>query len=632
MEAAAVTFGSPIFLWLLLPIIPALVAFFVWAWRERQRAVKRFIGARLVAQLTSGVSPRLQVLRLALLGAAALSVLISLARPQWGMNWSEARQRGLDLIIAIDTSRSMLATDVQPNRLDRAKLEALSLMSKARSDRLGIVAFAGTAFLQCPLTLDDEAFRQSLAALDTDIIPQGGTALAAAIQTATEAFREASENVRVLVLFTDGEDHEEGALEAARAAADEGVRIFTIGVGSPKGEVLRIRDDKGNLVYLNDDKGNAVISRLNEPLLRELASAGNGFYLNLLGADTAGVLYERGLASLPKAEFNARLIRQRNERFYWPLAFAMLLLVVEILLPERVKRRQPATLVPPALPATAALLALLLVPLLTSASPSAARRAFDKGDFQNALTEYERMLERNPKDPKLNYNAGNAAFRAGQFGRAAEHFTASLTSPDFAMQQSGYYNLGNALFRQGEATESSDEKSKLWERSLQNLETAKDLDAKDTDAKANYEFVKQKLEELKKQQQQQQQQQQKKDDQQQDQKNQQSPQNKNDQQKSEQKKSDQKKKDDAQKNAQKKNEKKDQQAQQKNQPPDRKDKDKSGGQKPEPKLDPSQVQIAQMTPQQAEKMLDAQRNEDRVLIFGPVKLTNQPNAKAFKNW
>src|ERR1051325_5414353 len=141
-------------------------------------------------------------------------LILTLAQPQWGFAWEEARQRGLDIIVAVDTSRSMLAEDIAPNRLARAKLAALDLMRLAKHDRLGLVAFAGTAFLQCPLTLDDEAFRQSVNQLEVGIIPQGGTALAEAIETALSAFKDTGDNHRILVLFTDGEDHDSGALDA----------------------------------------------------------------------------------------------------------------------------------------------------------------------------------------------------------------------------------------------------------------------------------------------------------------------------------------------------------------------------------------------------------------------------------
>src|SRR6267378_4786331 len=320
-------FAHKSMLLLLLLIPPAMVVFFWWSRRKRQELMTQFIRAQLLPSLTVGISSTRQKFRLALPVLAAVCIILALARPQWGFHWEASKQRGLDIVVAIDTSRSMLAEDIAPNRLTRAKLAALDLMQKAKSDRLGLVAFAGSAFLQCPLTIDDAAFRQSVEALDVNIIPQGGTALSEAIETALRAFKE-GDNYKILVLFTDGEDQDSGALEAAKKAAQEGLQIFTIGIGSPEGSVLRIKDAKGRTDYIRDEKGNAVNSRLNEGLLREIASATpRGFYLPLRGVKTIDTLYDQGLAPLPKSEAKEKLVKRYHERFHWPLSVAIVLLL-----------------------------------------------------------------------------------------------------------------------------------------------------------------------------------------------------------------------------------------------------------------------------------------------------------------
>lgn len=247
------SFAHPHILWLLLVFPPALVVFFWWSWRKRQGLMTQFIQARLLPGLVVGLSGARQKVRLGCVLGAVICLVAALARPQWGYDWEEAKVRGLDIVVAIDTSKSMLAEDTAPNRLGRAKLAALDLMQRAKSDRLGVVAFAGTAFLQCPLTIDDAAFRQSVDLLDVNTIPQGGTALAEAIETALTAFKE-GENYKVLVLFTDGEDHDSGAVEAARKAGEAGLRIYTIGIGTTEGEILRIRDAQGQTNYVYDEQ------------------------------------------------------------------------------------------------------------------------------------------------------------------------------------------------------------------------------------------------------------------------------------------------------------------------------------------------------------------------------------------
>ena len=330
-------FEHPQILWLLLVIPPALLAFFWWAMRSRQKLLAQFIrGAVACRHLTVGISPARQKIRFGCLVFAVALLVITLARPQHGFDLQEVEQRGLDIVVAVDTSKSMLATDIAPNRLERAKLAALELMQKAGTDRMGLVAFAGDAFLECPLTIDNTAFQQCVQALDVNSIPQGGTAIAAAINTALTAFKEDSRH-KVLVLLTDGEDNDTGALEAAQNAAKAGLKIFTIGIGTAAGDLLRVTDANGNSDYVRDEQGNVVKSHLNEALLQQIAGATGGFYLPMRGANTIDTLYERGLAPLPKSEGRERLVRRYHEQFHWPLALAMLLLLAELFLPERKK-------------------------------------------------------------------------------------------------------------------------------------------------------------------------------------------------------------------------------------------------------------------------------------------------------
>lgn len=499
------SFASPHMLWSLLVIMPALVLFFWWAWRERQRLMTQFIQARLLPGLISGISPTRQKLRLVLITGAVALLILALARPQWGFTWQESKQKGLDIVVAIDTSKSMLAEDIAPNRLARAKLAALDLMQQAKSDRLGLVAFAGGAFLQCPLTIDDNAFRQSVEALDVNIIPQGGTALAEAITTALGAFKE-GDNFKVLVLFTDGEDNDENALVAAQAAAKEGMKIFTIGIGTTEGEILRIKDAKGRTDYLRDADGNAVKSRLNEALLQQIAGVtAGGFYLPMRGAKTIDTLYEKGLAPLPKSEGQEKLVKKMHERYHWPLGAAILLLLVEMLLPERKRTKTPPALnAKPRGKATPAAILLglsLLLPSIGSASPASALTAYQAKNFTNALTEYERLLneqskQQKPEDPRLHFNAGTAAYRATNYTAALQHFTAVLAARDLKLQAKAYYNLGNVHYRLGQQAEDLDKLEEAWQESLKQFNHAVDLDQAYQDAAFNKAFVAERLKQI----------------------------------------------------------------------------------------------------------------------------------------
>lgn len=508
-------FAHPNILWLLLVLPAVLVVFFWWAWRERQRAMTQFIQARLLPGLISGVSPARQKFRFACIIVAVTFLIVALARPQWGFSWEETKVRGLDIVVAIDTSKSMLAEDITPNRLARAKLAALDLMQQAKSDRLGLVAFAGGAFLQCPLTIDDNAFRQSVEALDVNIIPQGGTALAEAIKTTTDAYKE-GDNFKVLVIFTDGEDNDENALAAAESAAKEGMKIFTIGIGTAEGELLRVKDAKGRIDYIRDEQGNVVKSRLNEGLLQQIAGATEGgFYLPLRGAKTIDTLYEKGLAPLPKSEGQEKLVRRFHERYHWPLAAAILLLLVEMLWPERKRERKTepeSTPRPESLPvekgsvspvsreaATVVLLAgFLAVSVVAHASTAGALQSYKAGKFAEAQKEFEQLATQDKKgDARLHFNAGAAAYRATNYDAATRYFTTALAAQDVKLQQAAYYNLGVTQFRIGETAEDLDALLVQWETAIKSFESAVKLDEKDDDAAHNLAFVKAAVEQIK---------------------------------------------------------------------------------------------------------------------------------------
>ena len=472
-------------LWLLLVIPPALVLFFWWSERVKQKLLTQFVEPRLLAQLTVGISLVRRKWRYSLAILAVALLIITGARPQYGFDLEEVSQSGLDIVVAVDTSKSMLATDIAPNRLARAKLAALELMQTAKADRLGFVAFAGEAFLECPLTIDDTAFQQSVQALDVNTIPQGGTALAAAIDTTLAAFKEKG-NHRALVLFTDGEDNDEGALEAAQRAAKEGLKIFTVGIGSAEGTLVTIAGADGSTDYIRDEKGQVVKTKLNEQLLQQIATATGGFYLPLRGADTISTLYERGLAPLPKSESKEKTVRRYHEQFQWPLAAAILLLLAEFFLPERSLRT--ATKSKAAAVATA-LFAILLLPVVANASPTSALRDYKSGNFTNALDEFTKLSEVQTNDFRLVFNAGDAAYRATNFDLAQNLFQQVTLSPDLKLQQQAFYNLGNVQFQKAKQAQDLDGLEQGFDAAAKIYERAVMLNTNDADAIFNYRFA-----------------------------------------------------------------------------------------------------------------------------------------------
>jgi Ca-activated chloride channel homolog len=478
-------------LWLLLVVPPALALFFWWGERVRRKLLTQFVESRLLAGLTVGLSRARRKIRYALVLLALALAIVALARPQYGYDKEMVEQRGLDILVAVDTSKSMLATDIAPNRLARARLAALELMQKAATDRLGLEAFAGEAFLECPLTIDNTAFQQSVQALDVNSIPEGGSSLSAAINTALAAFKE-KDHYRALVLLTDGEDNdsESAALEAAQNAAKAGLKIFTVGIGTTEGTLVRITDANGNTDYIRDEKGQVVKTKLNEPLLKEIAATTGGFYLPLRGANTMDVLYDRGLAPLPKSESAEKLIRRYHEQYRWPLALAMLLLLVEMFFPERVrsKAQSPKSQVQTA--AAAGLVALLLAPAAVHASPASALRDYQSGNFTNALSEYTKLAETRTNDLRLVFNAGDAAYRATNFDLAQSLFEQAALSPDLKLQEQAFYNLGNVQFQKAKQAKDLDGLEQGFDAAAKLYERAVMLNTNDADAVFNLNFAK----------------------------------------------------------------------------------------------------------------------------------------------
>ena len=615
-------------------VVPLFGLFLGWAWRRRCERVARFIHAKLVKQLTLDLSMTRRKAKLGLLLGVVLLLFITLARPKGGYELQKTETRSLDILVAVDTSRSMLATDQNPNRLERAKLAVLDLMRLAKRDRLGLIAFSGTAFLQCPLTIDRNAFVQNVNSLTTDIIPQGGTAIGEAVNEALRTFEKEEDNHKVLVLMTDGEDHEAGMTDAAQKANDIGMKIFTIGLGSAKGELIQLPDPKtGQLEFLKDESGNVVKSRLNEPLLRELSTDTGAFYLPLQGADTMERLYEAGLAGLTPNRIENQMTKRYFERFQWPLGLAILLLISEMLLSEG--RRQPGKNRAAALAA----LGLLFLTPAALATPADARRAMERDDFGTALRLYEELLEEHPENARLHYNAGAAAYGAGEFEKAKNHFNSTLASPEapLPLQQHAFYNLGNAMFRLGETTDNPDDKAKQWIDALKKYEGALELSQQlentreDEDAKFNSGIVKKRLEQLKQQQQQ-------SDEQQEQDKNE------NQQEQQQQESGDQKKKEEQQeKNQEQKNQQQQQQSRE-DQEKQEEQQQQSGSagedekEQPQPNQGQEQSETGQtqpegkMTPEQVRQLLDTLKQQERSLIYRPLQKGKTKKRGITKNW
>lgn len=450
----------------------ALCALMVWSGRLRSRSLERFVAARHAATLTRSLSPAKRRLKqVALLLGTAL-VFTALARPQWGYHEVKQHTRGIDLLFAIDTSKSMLAEDLRPSRLTRAKLAVEELLSKVEGDRLGLIAFAGDAFLQTPLTHDRTAFVQALGALEAGVIPVPGSDLASAIRVAHRAFASEGDHQKVLVLLTDGENLSGEALEAAREAKEQHLTIHTVGIGTKAGSLIPVPGRGGATEYLRDDEGELVKSELDEQTLRAIAASTSGRYYEL-GPSGQGLaqLHDEVLQKLEQRSLASTTKRVYHERFQWPLGLALALLLGEWLLREQKRERRRVgakTALSSTLAAVAALTALSSEALARDAAPVDA------------------------------YNQAAESYRSGDFDAARESYRRALNTPDLELQQRAYYDLGNSLYRLGAAASEKERSQTIarYREALEAYEAALRLDGRDEDARFNRDFVKGKLEQL----------------------------------------------------------------------------------------------------------------------------------------
>jgi Ca-activated chloride channel homolog len=504
-------------IWLLAGIAACgiLTLSFYFFQKKSTAALQEFASGHLLEKLTLGISPGKRMIKRVILVLAVAAIFVALARPQMGFQWKEVKRKGIDILVAVDTSKSMLAEDVKPNRLERSKFGIMDFVSKLEGDRVGLLPFAGTAFLMCPLTLDYDAFRNSLEALDTEIIPQGGTDLASAIYEAESAFSN-NANHKILVLVTDGEDLEGEALSAAAEAKERGLTIYTVGVGTPSGELIPLMSGGKNGVFVKDEKGQPVKSRLDETMLQKIAEATGGRY-EPLGQQAEGLeaIYLEKLSLVPKQDLSERMQRVPIERFQWPLILALILLLAEFVISDRKRSRKTFPFIKTAyrrIPkvgraagaTSLAVLLLLAIALLgyrgAHASPGKAEAAYKAGNYDLAVEGYRSEAGKAPEDPQLQFNLGTAAYKGKQYPEALKSFGRSLNVQDINLQNQSYYNMGNTLYRQGEQTEKQNpqETIKNWQASIQAYENALKLQPEDQDAAFNRDFVKKRLEALKK--------------------------------------------------------------------------------------------------------------------------------------
>jgi len=435
-------FEDPIYLWLLV-LIPILALVRFVTYRNQKKRLRKFGDLKLLKALMPDVSHFRPRVKFWLLLAALALLIVMLARPQMGTKISQEKRTGIETIIALDISNSMLAEDIVPSRLDRSKMMVENLVDHFTNDKIGLIVFAGDAFVQLPITSDYVSAKMFLSSIDPSMMATQGTDIATAINMAVSSFTQEEGIGKAVIVITDGEDHEGGALEAAEEAKKKGMSVYVLGVGSTQGAPIPI---PGTGDYMKDNTGNTVMSALNEEMCRQVAQAGGGVYIHVENNSAAQQQLDNELDKLSKKETSTTVYSDFDEQFQAFGILALLLLIIEICIFDRrnpllknlslFSKKKVATLM------------LLLVAMSVSAQTDRqyirqGNKQFNAGDYPNAEVSYRKAVEKNPKNPQAVYNLGNALMAQKKDSAAIEQFqNASKLETNPLRKYQSFHNMG----------------------------------------------------------------------------------------------------------------------------------------------------------------------------------------------
>ena len=439
-------FESPQYLYLLLVLL-ALVAIHYYSNYKKKQQIKRFGDPDLTRQLFLGVSRWRPEVKFWLLMAALASFIIALARPQFGTRLDTRERMGIEAIIALDVSNSMLAEDVKPNRLEKAKMMVSNMVDGMKDDKIGLIVFAGQAFVQLPITSDYVSAKMFLETISPSMISVQGTDIAEAITLSMRSFTQQEDVSRAIFVITDGEDNEGRAVEAAKQAASQGIHVYMLGIGNPGGAPIPI---PGSGHYIIDDEGNTVVSKLNEGMCREIATAGNGSYIYVDNSSSAQKKLSEYLDRLSKAKMESQIYSEFDEQYQGFVLIGILLLLIEVLILERESK---STWLRRLLVPRSTLLASCLLLFSLAAMSQTDRDYIRRGNrlmrdsiYDKAQVEYQKAIERDNTNPISHYNLGNALLYQNKAEDAMKEYeTAARLEKDKGRLAQIYHNMGVVL-------------------------------------------------------------------------------------------------------------------------------------------------------------------------------------------
>lgn len=513
-------FAAPNYAYLLF-VLPVIALLKIWADRHAQKALTAFVSSeRLRQTLLGGASVFWSSLHFGLQLLALALFMIALTRPQIGVTERMEEQTGRNILIAIDTSKSMLADDVKPNRLTRAKLAAQDLLEKLPGDRVGLIAFAGRAFLQAPLTTDHDAVIESIQALDHTTIPRGGSSLGTAIDLALSTIKTVSGKEHGMIIFSDGGEPDAATLAAAKEAADNHLLILPVGMGTSEGALIPNPEPQADNDYVRDEKGNVVMSRLESTTLQEVARITGGEYVELASQALTQNTVNRILSNLDRQKSEVRKDSRPIERYQWALLAGIICLMVSLFIRPTSRKKVKISAALPVDPLAtvhhqkrpAAAAIAMLVFLIPSMFPLYAEINDEaKKQQERWIKDYQRHYKKTeiPASlPDLIYGVGAASFEKKDYETAVKAFSEALKAEDVEVQKRAQRALATALYNKGdEILEKQPEQTiKTWTDARDHFNSALRLSKDDKELQENRDFIQKRLDELKEQQKQKQEQ------------------------------------------------------------------------------------------------------------------------------
>lgn len=473
-------FEEPIYLYLL-AVIPVLALVRWLLERKQHKRLRKFGDPELLSQLMPDVSRWRPAAKFWTLEAALALLIVMIARPQMGTRISHDKRTGIETIIAMDISNSMLAEDVAPSRLDRTKMMVENLVDNFTDDKIGLIVFAGDAFVQLPITSDYVSAKMFLSDIHPSLMATQGTDIATAINMATNSFTQQQGVGKAIIVVTDGEDHEGGALEAAKDAKKKGMRVYVLGVGSPNGAPIPL----GNGNYMKDRTGNTVMTKLNEEMCRQVAEAGGGAYIHVDNNSNAQQQLDNELSKLTKKEMQSTIYSDYDEQFQAFGIIALILLIIEICILDRKNPLARRINIFGRRQRTATVLLLLFAATVAVAQTdrqyvTSGNKLFRNGQFDQAEVAYRKAIEKNPRNPQAHYNLGNALMAQKKDSAAVQSLQKSTELETSKIRKAmAFHNMGVVC-----------QQHKMYGEAIEAYKSALRLNPKDDATRYNLELCK----------------------------------------------------------------------------------------------------------------------------------------------